>query len=710
MASLPPSTAFDVLLIADFTRAGDAGYRIAREIHDYAALGCRVGLLHVASDTSRSVASPDVEVCVRERRAEIVQEASGTVAKLAIVHGSSSMNNVARPLGGVRADKVVLVHDRKPDVTQIGNWMSFNIGEVQWAPTNRWVRSALVGLNMPVPILAEDWRPAGRSLPQRKEAARSSSDTVYGRISVAGAAQWPESAAEVKAIYPTGQGRTFMAMGAPPNSLLNALGNKTRLTLIHPSDMTVERLLEMPDVFIYFPGLKTPTLPEAAIATAMASGKIVVLPEHLAPHFGPGAIYSEPTAALETVDALLADKEALENQSREAKRHAAFQFPEAIQRERVQSLLGREKLGKPYRRRPRKKQALFIPSNGVGMGHVTRQLAIARRLDSELEPIFATLAKATSVIEAFGCHSEYIPSQGDTGAHKADWDAWFRFELETLLDRYDPDTVVFDGNTPTPGLIHAVLSGRRRSLVWVRRGMVGATRSPFMGNARFMDLVIEPGEIAAERDAGETALRRNEVLVVDPITLLDPEDLLPRASAAEALGIAPNKPAALLHLGAGANRDVVALTEEIIRQLRNIPDLQIIVAEWENSRHRMPRWEGVKLVKGFPLSRYFNAFDFSVGAAGYNSFHEAMAFGLPTVFVANRHPSMDDQGARAAFAQDNSAGFDLPEDQFFHLRSLGELLLKPETQEFVRAQCRQLYRGNGAGTAAAKIVELAGRR
>ncbi len=81
-------------------------------------------------------------------------------------------------------------------------------------------------------------------------------------------------------------------------------------------------------------------------------------------------------------------------------------------------------------------------------------------------------------------------------------------------------------------------------------------------------------------------------------------------------------------------------------------------------------WPNVRVLRGgFPLSAYFNAFDFSIAAAGYNAYHEVISFGLPTVFLPNRAPSMDDQATRAEFAQDHGAGFVLDEDQMFHLRA-----------------------------------------
>ena len=47
--------------------------------------------------------------------------------------------------------------------------------------------------------------------------------------------------------------------------------------------------------------------------------------------------------------------------------------------------------------------------------------------------------------------------------------------------------------------------------------------------------------------------------------------------------------------------------------------------------------ERVRIIRDYPNSRFFKAFDFAIMAAGYNSFHEAIQFSLPTIF----YPNMD---------------------------------------------------------------------
>src|SRR5439155_13061617 len=309
------------------------------------------------------------------------------------------------------------------------------------------------------------------------------------------------------------------------------------------------------------------------------------------------------------------------------------------------------------------RRAIFLSSNGVGLGHVTRLLAIARRSGGRFEPIFATMAPASKIIEDFGYVAEYIPSRFTIGADFAIWDTWFRVELERLIDNYQAQQVIFDGNIPNPGLIGAVASRGDCKLAWVRRAMWGDTGNPFIESSRWFDLIIEPGEIAGARDTGVTTRRRDEATLVKPIRLLEDDDLLSREDAATALGLDPARSAVLIQLGAGSNRDIISLIDRLVKEIRRYPTVQIAVAEWAIGANQLSLWPEVTTLRGYPLCQYFNAFDFSISAAGYNTFHEVISHELPTIFIANANPTMDDQVGRAQFAQDAGAAFELPEDR-----------------------------------------------
>jgi hypothetical protein len=232
------------------------------------------------------------------------------------------------------------------------------------------------------------------------------------------------------------------------------------------------------------------------------------------------------------------------------------------------------------------------------------------------------------------------------------------------------------------------------------------TVSLYLGNTRFFDCVIEPGEYAAERDTGPTVRLRHEVVQVPPIRLLDDGELLSRDTRAQRDGPRPRPArragAARIGREPGHRRPH---RPDGVADSRRFDGLQIVIAEWSNGAIRCRTGRARGGCKRLPDQPLFAAFDFSVSAAGYNTFHEVIAQGLPTIFVANRHPSMDDQGARAEFAQDHGAGFDLKEEEMHLFPTLCRAMLNPEANAVLREGCAAFDLTNGAAEAAAIIIE-----
>jgi UDP-N-acetylglucosamine:LPS N-acetylglucosamine transferase len=705
-----PST-FDILMVADLSRRGDVALRVRRELQVLAGAGYSCGLCHLPAKDGRTIAA-EVQRTVAEGLARPVLDRRPVTARLAIVQSPGHFRTLpTERLAQIRAERVVLVVDRPPEPEHLGFWFSFAFGPMTWAPTNRWVRERLQAMALPVPLSTEDWRAIAAPAGARPDTAPGRLRPVLGRVGTHSRLQWPDSQAEIAALHP-GDGRfDVWLFGKPPADLVSGCTSRDEWTVLPGDAMSIERFVEAVDGLVVCTRGPGAECPDSVVAAAMVSDRPVVLSPHLEPHFGPEALYAAPAEAEATLARFLDRDAAARAKALGAVRaRARLLFSADAYLERIAALVGPPpaRTTAPSDATPRRPRVLFVPSNGVGLGHATRLLAIARRLEASAEPVFACLGQAAATVEGFGYRAEYIPSHTDIGADLTQWDAWFGLQLRELIARYAPDAVVYDGNHPTPGLVRAALADGRCRLIWVRRGMAAPKPSPHLGQARFFDCIIEPGELARDRDRGPTARLRHEVRAVPPIRLLDADELLPREAARADLGLDPDRPAVLVQPGGDGTRDVVDLVDRLVADLRRFEALQIVIAEWSNGATALPRWAGTKRLRGFPVARVFRAFDFSVAAAGYNTYHDVIAHGLPSIFVANRHPSMDDQGARAAFAQDHGAGFDLTPEEMHVFPTLCRAMLTPEANAAIRANCAALEMPNGAAEAAEIVARLAG--
>ncbi|MFK5634324.1 MULTISPECIES: UDP-N-acetylglucosamine--LPS N-acetylglucosamine transferase [unclassified Ornithinimicrobium] len=347
---------------------------------------------------------------------------------------------------------------------------------------------------------------------------------------------------------------------------------------------------------------------------------------------------------------------------------------------------------------------LLVSSNGAGMGHLTRLLAYGRRMPHGTRQHVLSLSQAVPVVDQEGIPWEYLPSQGASGLLPAAWRLLFAERLTEVLHRLDPDVLVFDGTHPYRGLDVALATHPRTRAVWSRRAMWKPGRNvDQLAKADWFDAVVEPGDLAGAADRGAT-VEAEDVVRVPPVTLLDRAGMTGRSEARAALGLPPDGPLALVSLGAGNINDTDDEVGAAATALRARGVGVCVTAP--SIADRAYAGDDVHLVRHFPLSEHFAAFDYAVAAAGYNSFHESLRLGVPTVFVPNASTSLDDQVRRAEHA--SRRGWALSTSTLTGGRADGvveELLARGGE---LRDQAWRDDPGNGAEEAARTILQVVG--
>ncbi|HUH03046.1 MAG TPA: hypothetical protein VML75_13710 [Kofleriaceae bacterium] len=326
--------------------------------------------------------------------------------------------------------------------------------------------------------------------------------------------------------------------------------------------------------------------------------------------------------------------------------------------------------------------------NGRGIGHLVRQLAILRwvkritaLLDVPCECWVLTSSEADTLARREGIPAFKMPSKAmmrDAAIEPSRHLAVARTWTMNIIAGLQPDLLLVD---TFPGgsfgeLIAALELVPHRVLVARRVRESVASDPAYAALLPLYEQHIEP-------DARGTG----------PILIREREELLPRQDARAALGIAPGDRAVYVTLGGGGDLAAPFALPRLVQTLRE--------RGWHLVVGAGPLYQGTELrgPKITWIDRYvpmelFAGLDAAVSAGGYNSFHELMYCGVPTVFLPQPRIS-DDQGERAARAAAAGAGRLAPS-----VEQVAALLEDPGDP----AAARSLVPSNGARTAALQAL------
>jgi hypothetical protein len=293
---------------------------------------------------------------------------------------------------------------------------------------------------------------------------------------------------------------------------------------------------------------------------------------------------------------------------------------------------------------------LLMTTNGWGMGHLSRQLAIAIGLGDRAEPILVSLSGAVHLATAQGIRAEYLPSPSRGWLPTTAWNAYLAERLVALARETNATALVFDGVHPYRGVVEARRKLPEVAFVWSRRGMwtKGLGRDA-LRTGRDFDLIVEPGDLGSAADRGAT-LGRRDAIRVPPVSLLDVIPPLDRAEARAALGLDAAAPTALVSLSAGTG-DPAVLLRGVLRAIRADPAWHVaVITNPLKPNPDLPTADPRvhPLADVYPLVRYLAAFDAAIASAGYNAAHELPLAGVPSLLVANTRSAWDDQVSRAS--------------------------------------------------------------
>jgi glycosyltransferase involved in cell wall biosynthesis len=714
-------TGYDVAILCDFRYPGGTSTSIAEEVRAQAAAGLSTVLVHVPSPhqpTARPF-SPRILDCIRDGAADLAHDGEPVHAKVLLIKQPRIFTEDLAVAPRVHAGRTVMVLNQAPgdltdaqryyDVAALTERVERYFGAVEWTPISPQIRGQILRVAPDAVLAAEDWHeiidvdhwwldrpePVG-PLP------------VIGRHGRADAVKWPREAAEILAAYPAADDLRVRVLGGGELAV-KRIGHQPASWEVLPfGELSPRAFLRTIDFFVYFHDKDLVEAFGRTILEAMASGVPVIVGEHFRPLFGDAAHYCTPAEAPDLARALYADWPRYRASVAKARQIVEERFGHSSHLARLGVSPARVEVPAPRPAvralPPRTPRVLMVSDNGAGLGHLSRLMAMARRFPDGLKAVIATQSHGASVAYGEGFLTEYVPSRKVLRMDKPKWSVFLRARLKHLIDVYQPTVVAVD-SVPHDGFLDAIADHPGVTWVWVRRAMwrkgVG---TDWIERGPAFDAILEPGEYAAAADEGPTVADRARVHAVEPITFLDAAELLDAAAARTALGV-DDRPTALLQLGAGNINDISSPVNRSAGLLQK-HGFQVVVAESTIATGPVPRPVGAQAVKIYPVSRYLRGFDLVVAASGYNSFHELIGFGVPSVFVPNRATGLDDQVARARYAAATGTALVVEDPESDELEAVLDRAARADVRAALSRRCADVTFGNGAGPAATWLGSL----
>lgn len=293
---------------------------------------------------------------------------------------------------------------------------------------------------------------------------------------------------------------------------------------------------------------------------------------------------------------------------------------------------------------------LFYATNGLGLGHVTRLLALSRavaRREPRHERLFLTRCEAGPFPEEDDPFTIRIPGSSRAKRSGLTPKSYLQTAHPLLwqtVSSFDPHLMVVDTfpEGPEGELAPLMRWPIRKVFVYreVRKDAFPAERIPALFSPYSLILAAHAPKTVSLPSPLD---RDSRVHFVGPITDTPPGSPS-RESLRERLGLRAGERAALVSFGGGGDPQAEALFADVAQELRR-RELAVFAATGPLTRQPPPGITAREWFPVWPLAPWLPAFDVAVGGGGYNTVTELRRAGIPSLLLPF-HREVDDQDRR----------------------------------------------------------------
>ena len=213
------------------------------------------------------------------------------------------------------------------------------------------------------------------------------------------------------------------------------------------------------------------------------------------------------------------------------------------------------------------------------------------------------------------------------------------------------------------------------------------------------DFVVRPGD-SVHVEAMNEVDSLTKLVRCDPILLSDQHNIYPMGSLRKRLGIPEEAVLAYVQLGAGKINEISDELSNSLDAIASHPSAYVVYGESVIGERRVFDHPRIRTLRDFPNSRYFADVDFAILAGGYNSYHEAVQFSIPTIMFPNLKTKRDDQSARVQAAGDLGCMIVLKDRTKKSITAAVDRIMDQQVRNDMRSAFEKMEVRNGAQSVA----------